>query len=116
VVEQAKDLISMPPDPSFADRIWFGGSVMLMGMAIVFSVLILLWAILELFGFVSKKIGKKTNDPLLIPETVPPENTEDEDEEETIAAITAAISVVLEKPASGFRVVSFKKRNNWSNL
>ena len=122
MIDYAKDLIKMPADPSFLDRLWFGLSVMIVGMAIVFAVLILLWAILELFGFVSKKIGKKAGAPAQIPqnetkaEDPVSENTEEESEEEMVAAITAAISAVLEKPLSGFRVVSFKKRNNWNNL
>ena len=36
-----------------------------------------------------------------------------ESEEELIAVITAAISAITKKPASGFRVTSFKKRGNW---
>jgi sodium pump decarboxylase gamma subunit len=104
----------MPADPSFADRLWFGASVMLVGMAIVFSVLILLWVILELFGLVGKIFGKKASaEPQITPEAPAPENADDE--KETVAAITAALSVVLEKPVSGFRVVSFKKRSNWKS-
>ena len=41
------------------------------------------------------------------------ENENEEDEEELIAVITAAVSAVLKKPASGFKVVSFKKREGW---
>ena len=113
MIDYAKDLLKMPPDPSLLDDLWFGVEVMLIGMAIVFAVLILLWGILELFGFVSKKIIEKTSDPAKI---ALPENTdeeEDEEEEEAIAVITAAVSAALEKPVSGFRVVSFKKRNEW---
>ena len=40
----------------------------------------------------------------------------DEDNEELIAVISAAISAFLKKPVSGFRVVSFKKRGSWSNI
>ena len=39
-----------------------------------------------------------------------------EDEEELIAVISAAIAMLLKKPVSGFRVVSFKKRSNWKNI
>ena len=122
MIDYAKDLIKMPIDPSFADRLWFGLSVMLIGMGIVFSVLVLLWGILELFGFVSKKTGKKSAVPAQIPQNEIKaedpvfENTEEESEKETVAAITAAISAVLEKPVSDFRVVSFRKRKNWNNL
>jgi len=40
-------------------------------------------------------------------------NESGEDEEELIAVITAAVSAFLSKPVSGFRVVSFKKRDGW---
>lgn len=39
--------------------------------------------------------------------------TDKDDEEELIAVITAAVAMILEKPASGFRVVSFKPRPVW---
>ena len=38
-----------------------------------------------------------------------------ENEEELIAVITAAISAITQKPASGFRVTSFKKRSGWKS-
>jgi len=44
------------------------------------------------------------------------EPSEDENEEEIIAVISAAISAFLKKPVSGFRVVSFKKRGNWKTI
>jgi sodium pump decarboxylase gamma subunit len=115
--------MKMPPDPSFLEKLWFGVEVMLAGMAIVFSVLILLWGILELFGYVSKKITEKAKKPAtlqqnektaeIISESA---NKKDEDENEIIAAITAAVSCVMDKPVSGFKVVSFKKRNDWKSL
>lgn len=48
-----------------------------------------------------------------------PENTvyeAEENEDEIIAVISAAISAFLKKPVSGFRVVSFKKRGNWKTI
>ena len=43
-------------------------------------------------------------------------NAVEENEEELIAVITAAVAAFLKKPASGFRVVSFKKRTGWKWL
>ena len=40
----------------------------------------------------------------------------EEDENELIAVISAAVSMILNKPVSGFKVVSFKKRGNWKNI
>ena len=65
-------------------------------------------AILRLFG----NRNKNRNDKNIINNI--PENTfQADDDDEIIAVITAAIAAILQKPASGFRVVSFKKRGNW---
>ncbi|MCL2157770.1 MAG: OadG family protein [Oscillospiraceae bacterium] len=121
MIEYAKDLLQPPPDPTLLDNLLFGVETMLIGMAIVFSVLILLWGVLELFGFVSKKITEKTNEPKKaeLPEITINENIEnieavnESEEDELVAVISAAVAAALEKPVSGFRVVSFKKRNDW---
>ena len=47
------------------------------------------------------------------PEVIDNLNENEEDEEELIAVITAAVSAILKKPVSGFKVVSFKKREGW---
>jgi len=65
-------------------------------------------AILRLFG----NRNKNRNDKNIINNI--PENTfQADDDDEIIAVITAAIAAVLQKPTSGFKVVSFKKRGNW---
>ena len=126
----AKDLLTLPPDPSFLDRLWFGFVVMLIGMLIVFAVLVLLWGILEVFGFIAKKIMRENKNkfneekpgeiitqntaPVIINPSDAGEAVEQEEgEDELIAVIAAAVSSVLKKPVSDFRVVSFKKRSNW---
>ena len=43
-------------------------------------------------------------------------NNANGEDEELIAVISAAIAAFLQKPVSGFRVVSFKQRGNWSNF
>ena len=126
------DLITLPSDPSFLDRLIFGGKVALVGMAIVFAVLILLWIILEIFGYISKKITNKSDKSIksdvTVGDGVPDvpylqnknnennEETENLEDEEVIAVITAAIAMSVQKPVSGFRVVSFKQRNGWKQI
>ena len=101
------------------DRLSYMGVGALMGMIVVFAVLALLWLILEIFGVVARR-GQKTSEqpapapqvaaPAPKPEPVPAQN-----DEEIVAAITAALAVYLEETkattpsVSGFRVVSFKK-------
>ena len=120
-----QDLIILPENPSFLDRLIFGGKVALIGMAIVFAVLILLWVILELFGYISKKITNKSKktDETFVGDGVPGvphvsnENAEfEETKEELIAVITAAVAMSMQKPVSGFRVVFFKQRNGWKQI
>ena len=60
----------------------------------------------KLFGNTNKKEFDE-----IIKSEVP--EAANENEEELIAVITAAIAAALTKPVSGFRVVSFKKRGNW---
>lgn len=96
----------------------------IMGVLFIAGILIVLWGI----AFFSKKTQDTPQEPAVI-ESIPeaniqktiveeiPQEIEQEiegtDEEELIAVITAAISAITKKPASGFRVTSFKKRGNW---
>ena len=63
------------------------------------------------FNLFRRKTNKEIPDEIIIPA-----NADEENEEELIAVIAAAISAFLKKPVSGFRVVSFKKRGNWKNI
>ena len=103
---------------SLGDRfnyMWVG---VLVGMLFVFSVLALLWLILEAFGAVACK-GEKAAQPapaVVAPAPAPvPETASTENDEEIVAAITAALAVYMEEAKAanpsinGFRVVSFKK-------
>lgn len=107
---------------TFGERITTGLEVMLFGMAVVFAVLILLWGILEIFRVIFYEIPKKKaaeteakpaeadNVPApapVIEEAV--EEVAETDDAEVVAAITAAISVMLDKPQTSFRVVSFRR-------
>ncbi len=118
---------------TFGERISLGLQVLFFGMGVVFAVLILLWAILVVFRIVFYDIPSKKakpteeklepNDTVELPavkESAP--NPEElaaaiaaatacaaADEAELVAAITAAISLTLDKPQTAFRVVSFRR-------
>lgn len=104
---------------SWNDRLSYMGVGALVGMLVVFAVLALLWLILELFGFIARRSKKSSEKavpapqpitPVAEPEPVPATN-----DDEIVAAITAALAIYMEEAKAanpsinGFRVVSFKK-------
>lgn len=106
-------------------RIEYAISVTLMGMLMVFSVLALLWGVIAVFkvflyDIPEKRKAKKIALASAVAQVAQPEPelapVPQEDEGEIVAAITAAIAAVLESEeyagefASGFRVVSFKRK------
>lgn len=105
---------------TFGERITMGLQVTLFGMAVVFAVLILIWGILEIFRIIFYELPKKKAEeseakPQEVVETVAPvevepvEEVAETDDGEVIAAITAAISMMTDKPQTSFRVVSFRR-------
>ena len=103
---------------SWGDRLNYMWVGVLVGMLVVFSVLALLWLILEAFGAVARKGGKAVQPApaVVAPAPAPvPETASTENDEEIVAAITAALAVYMEEAKAanpsinGFRVVSFKK-------
>ncbi len=103
---------------TFGERISTGLTVMGVGMLIIFSVLALLWGILTLFRIVFYDIPnkKKAAAPETEPEPAaiesPEPDSSEEDDGELVAAITAAITLMMEeegKPQTSFRVVSFRR-------
>ena len=116
----ATDLMNNPM--SFGERVLMGLQVTLFGMAVVFAVLILLWGILEIFRVLfyelpkkkaaeaeAAKAAEKPAEPAPAEEPVMAVEETDTDDAEIVAAITAAISVVMDKPQTSFRVVSFRR-------
>lgn len=101
---------------SFADAIPFGLQTVLLGMGVIFSVLIILWAVLSVFKFVFYKKPADASDvqtPAPAPTPVPaaaaePEPAPASDDAELVAVITAAIAAMLDAPTTSFRVVSFR--------
>ena len=106
---------------TFGEKLGEGTVVAVMGLGIVFTVLILIWGLLELFKLVFYTIPTRRaekNVPAVpeieksVPETEP--ETE-EDDGALVAAITAAITAYrasenTEEYSGGFRVVSFRKK------
>ena len=86
-------------------------STAVVGYLVVFTVLALIWGILEIFGKVfNKKTDKAVTLPAPEPAAIPVAEADNDNTEEIVAAITAAISMYSDKPASSFRVVSFRKK------
>lgn len=108
-------------------RLEIAGQVVLIGMAMVFAVLALLWGVVSVFGKVmSSKSQKSKSAPVPVtapspapdatPVSTPVKKLPAEENGELIAVITAAVAAAIQSDetlnsrfASGFRVVSFKK-------
>ncbi|MBE6569161.1 MAG: hypothetical protein E7658_02950 [Ruminococcaceae bacterium] len=110
-----------------AEKFSLSGEMLLRGLGTVFMVLIILWAILGVFGMIfsksTKKPAKEAAPKAAKPaepqknevRTAPAVQTAAQDDSALIAAITAAIiayNTAEGKPNLPFRVVSFKRKNN----
>lgn len=90
----------------------FGGAVLLIGMATVFSVLCILWGFLALFKLVFHDIPKKRANVTKVVEAVQQEvQTVVNDANEELVAVIAAAIAAAESDNTGikFKVVSFRK-------
>lgn len=109
-----------------AEKFSLSGEMLLRGMGTVFMVLVILWAILGVFGRVFSKGPKpvkeaapKAQKPAETKKNevkvAPAVQTAAQDDSALIAAITAAIiayNAAEGKPNLPFRVVYFKRKNN----
>ncbi len=107
-----------------SEKLSIGGQVTLLGMGTVFSVLILLWGLVEVLHLLLGHKGeKKVNEAAKIVVTAPineqpkvkpvkPTEPVAKDDLSIIAVITAAIAAASGQSPSSFRVVSFKRANN----
>ncbi|MBE6638612.1 MAG: hypothetical protein E7616_04040 [Ruminococcaceae bacterium] len=104
----------------YGSSLSLGVETALLGMGIVFSVLVIIWAILAVFGKVATAGTKKEKPapaPKAAPAPVAPAPTASapapsaSDDSELVAAITAAVSLCMDMPVGSFRVVSFRKTN-----
>ena len=119
-----------------AEKLSLSGEMLLRGLGTVFMVLIILWAVLQVFGKVfgaaeknpvkpaapapapKKQTPKAAPAPAPAPAAVPaPTPVPAQDDKELIAVITAAIAAYQSasgQPNLPFRVVSFTRKNNAS--
>lgn len=100
-----------------SERLALGGQTLILGLGTVFSVLALLWGMLEIFRIVfyhPEKTAKAVEVPVQQKEEEP---VEESDDGEITAAITAAVAAYIDaeneaegnSSPSGFRVVSYRK-------
>ena len=104
------------PIENMTDRLSAAGQTVVLGMVAVFSVLAILWLILAIMGrFFTKDTSEPSeNNAPSAPsapatQTTPTPVAAPANDAEIIAAITAAISIMLDKPQTAFRVVSFRQ-------
>ena len=94
------------------DKLIDGGTIALIGIAVVFLVLASIWLLLLCFNLVFNKLGfgNKKSDEItydVVPVTPVQPTISDE---EIVAVISAAVAMAeSEAPGSKFRVVSFKR-------
>lgn len=86
----------------------------ILGMVVIFAALTIIWAAIEIMhacvaAATKKKSQKAAPEEEAAPAALETSEQEGEDEAAVIAAITAALSVMLEEPVGSFRVVSFKR-------
>ena len=111
-------------DPSapleFSEAIGYGLQTALLGMAVIFSVLGILWAVLAIFKTIFYKQPKTEKKPEPVKAEAPapvaapapapaPAEPAAADDAELVAVITAAIAAMMDAPQTSFRVVSFKR-------
>ena len=91
------------------DKLTFGGMMILIGMAAVFSVLFIIYLSLVAFKFAfSGKGSKKSSSTEAAPVAVQPEAEANDDV--IVAVIAAAIATAEEEnPGKQFKVVSFRR-------
>ena len=96
------------PVENLLDRLTFGGTMLLIGISIVFLSLIVIWGVLSLFKLFFNNEGKK-EEQIEQPAVVQDEATDND--EEIIAVIAAAITAA-ESESNGlkFKVVSFRRK------
>ena len=98
---------------TFADKLSYGGTMLLIGMLTVFAVLLIIMISLFAFKYFFHDLAQKSNSapkPEKI-EASEPVCTVSTQDEEIVAAIAAAIAMAeSESDGIKFRVVSFKRR------
>ncbi len=99
--------------PNWVDALSVGGQVTFIGMLIVFAVLIILMFVLAAMKYVFAPKPAKTEKTVAVTpqKAVIAEETQ-EDEEELIAVITAAIAASLNTSTYNLKIKSFRRIEN----
>ena len=97
----------------FLDAFSFGGQTTLIGIATVFSVLIIIWGALSIFKLFLYDIpNKKKNEEPVVEAKVQPVNDVKSDNSEIVAVIAAAIAAAeADSNGAKFKVVSFRRKH-----
>ena len=112
------EVVLNQPIEGFMDKLLYGGQMLLIGMATVFSVLVLLWGCLVVFKIVFHDLPAKRSEAdngsskFVAPTPVVAEPVAaSSNNDEIVAAIAAAIAAA-ESESSGlkFKVVSFRRK------
>ncbi len=100
--------------PNWLDALSVGGQVTLMGMIIVFSVLIILMVVLVAMKYIFAPKEEKTERSAQITQVqeAMPVTEPQEDEEELIAILTAAIAASLNTSTYNLNIKSFRRVAN----
>ncbi|MCC8170165.1 MAG: OadG family protein [Oscillospiraceae bacterium] len=102
---------------SLGEALATGGQTTVIGLAIVFSVLVVLMIVLYLFKVIfykdpnKKKMADTKQEPAPTIETAPAV-TEETDEEELIAVLTAAVAASLNTSTYNLRIKSYRRTDN----
>ena len=110
---------------TMAEKLSEGFVIFVIGILVVFSVLMILWAILAIFRVVfydipnkNKGIAKPVKKEKPVKEVKKEVKVEvkEEDDLELIAVITAAIASMTGKSANGFKIKSIKRVSKWNKV
>lgn len=93
------------------ENITQGAVVAVIGICTVFSVLAILWCVLELMRVVFTAKNKKTakQAPVATPAPVPVAAAPQEDDSELIAVLTAAIAASLNQSTYNLKIKSYRR-------
>ena len=95
-----------------AEKLYNGLTTTAIGITTVFCVLILLWGMVELMRIAMSKIEDSDNEQKPVTQVVVETVSDDVvagNDNEIVAAISAAIAVYLDAPQNSFRIKSFKR-------
>ena len=83
--------------------------VAVIGLATVFVVLAILWGVLEIMRVIFGQASNKLEAPKIAPAPAPVPQAPSTEEDDIIAVLTAAVAAMLDKPASGLQIKSYRR-------